>query len=153
MLTLKLFTLSAAMAFACAGAILGPGDAGVMMLTLRDSTAAGPMLVQVAVEVERFTPPPSFERVYHEVEACSGRRGEFAQVEWYWMPGPIALASRQVTGFWKDRRIVMIRDDTSHVRHESLHDVLYVSGWRPVAGARTYEDGHPHPPFGWCAPG
>jgi hypothetical protein len=54
-------------------------------------------------------------------------------------------------------RIVLVRDDTTYLRHEMLHHVLQVSGWHPrqlgPGEQYTIADLHPMPLFGLCTGG
>ena len=55
------------------------------------------------------------------------------------------------------RRIVLVRGDTTYLRHEMLHHVLEVGGWQPrrlrPGEQYTIADLHPMPLFGLCTGG
>jgi hypothetical protein len=59
--------------------------------------------------------------------------------------------------FMVNERIVLVQGDTTYLRHEMLHHILAVAGWRPgtlEAGERhRIADLHPRPIFGLCTGG
>jgi hypothetical protein len=75
--------------------------------------------------------------------------------------GALGSTARRTKGptyaFTVGRRVVLVRDDTTYLRHEMLHHILPVAGWRPHAlrpGERhTIADLHPMPLFGMCTGG
>ena len=56
-----------------------------------------------------------------------------------------------------DNGTIFVRADTTYLRHEMLHHILEVAGWRPRTlkpGERyTIADLHPMPLFGLCTGG
>ncbi|MGH7535700.1 MAG: hypothetical protein ACREMG_08955 [Gemmatimonadales bacterium] len=113
----------------------------------------------IVIYIEPLAVSSDYARWYATVEKCSGLQGDFAGVKWYVTPHPWPSANGKMTSaVWTDRRIILNGEmlaDSNLVKHESLHDVLYVSGWRPPAkpaSEYTHADLHPAPPFGLCAP-
>lgn len=132
-----------------------------LLLMIAGCRSATPPLAVVAAAptlgvlyVTRVRPLERWAQVYHEVERCTGLQGHFASVGWYLAPHPMPTPEGGITdGWWRKledgrREIILVVDDTLQVRHEILHDVLWVSGWRPASAT---DDGHPAPPFGRCA--
>lgn len=109
--------------------------------------------------VMRVPAESSWVQMYHEVEKCSGRWGDVESVKWYITDHPVEgdlgtwehpKPSGVSFGIWRvledgSRQIVIMRNDTTTIRHEILHDVLWVNGRRGTALD------HPEPPFGLCA--
>lgn len=79
-----------------------------------------------AIEIE---PPPRFERLYSEMEACTGREGDFRRVTWWLVPG---YAFRQEAwlyeALWAPGHHIVLtawnayRNDAL-IRHEIAHDL------------------------------
>lgn len=127
--------------------------------------AAGPFdPVGNGIIVEAFTPPDTWRSIYEQVESCAGRpQGQYDGIRWFWVDGtnggPWQGENGNTYGMTipEDRRIYLIHGDTTYLRHEMLHDVLFQSGWRPTPsgpnGTFTRSDLHPAPPFGLCTGG
>jgi hypothetical protein len=107
--------------------------------------------------VQRIEAPSGWRELYHEVEQCAGLAGDYDAVSWAIMEAPLQGPKGPTFAFMIDRRIVLVRGDTTYLRHEMLHHILAVDGWQPPAlpaGARySIADLHPMPLFGRCAGG
>jgi hypothetical protein len=70
---------------------------------------------------------------------------------------PLRAPKGPTYAFTIDRRIVLVRNDTTYLRHEMLHHVLEVAGWHPrqLRPGKQYSiaDLHPMPLFGLCTGG
>ena len=105
--------------------------------------------------VQPITPPDGWRAVYHEVERCAAARGDYDQVRWAVMEAPLQGPKGPTYGFNIGSRIVLVRQDTTYLRHEMLHHILQVAGWQPPAlepgDEYTIADLHPTELFGRCA--
>jgi len=102
--------------------------------------------------VQLMEAPSSWREIYHQVEHCAGREGNYDAIRWAVMEAPLRGPNGPTYAFTYGDRIVLVRDDTTYVRHEMLHHILEVSGWHPKAlapGAR-FADLHPLPLFELC---
>lgn len=83
---------------------------------------------------ELFEPPAVFARWWTMTEACSGRSGDLAAVQWYRVPtSGVPLGGEWIAGYYEPRenRIVLAAeqvDNGAAVRHEMLHSLLQVPG-------------------------
>lgn len=83
---------------------------------------------------EQFTAPAVYARWWAMTEACSGRSGDLAAVQWFHTPGfTLSDNGQDVVGYWNSgsNRIVLAKDytdDGAAVRHEMLHALLRVPG-------------------------
>lgn len=83
----------------------------------------------------RFSPPDVYRTWWEMVEACSGHRGVFDDVQWY-RASIVELQEREGNGtlaYWEERgnRIVLsdnIVDFGRGVRHEMLHALVRQHG-------------------------
>jgi hypothetical protein len=103
-------------------------------------------------------PPALWERIYKEVEKCVGKRGKFKAVKWYVTAQPwMDSTTGKTYGMWRIANgkpsIIVAHGDTGVVRHESLHDILWANGFRPIhlSWDNSTNPEHPMPPFGKCA--
>jgi hypothetical protein len=107
--------------------------------------------------VQPFQAPEAWREVYREVERCVGLVGGYDAIRWGVMEGPLRGPSGSTYAFTVNSRIVLIRGDTTYLRHEMLHHILEVAGWHPRTlrpGERyTIADLHPMPLFGLCTGG
>jgi hypothetical protein len=107
--------------------------------------------------VQPIVAPVAWQRIYHEVEQCAGVSGDYERVRWAVMDSPLSGQKGLTYAFTIRDRIVLVRDDTTYLRHEMLHHILQVSGWTPRSLARgeqySIADLHPQPPFGQCTGG
>jgi hypothetical protein len=107
--------------------------------------------------VQPIVAPVAWRRIYHEVERCAGTSGDYARVRWAVMAAPLSGEKGPTYAFTIRDRIVLVRNDTTYLRHEMLHHILQVSGWnpRPLGKGEHYSvaDLHPQPPFGRCTGG
>jgi hypothetical protein len=107
--------------------------------------------------VQLIEAPGGWREIYHEVEQCAGLAGDYDAINWAVMEAPLQGPDGPTYAFVIGRRIVLVRDDTTYVRHEMLHHILAVGGWRPRTlrpGERyTMADLHPMPLFGLCTGG
>lgn len=143
-----------------ARAILALGAAGC--LTAVSSAPAGPgtmphgRFLLPQAQAKRIVPPPAWRERYHEVERCAGLRGKFEAVRWNVMDQPLQGDHGPIYGLTQGSDIVLVRGDTTYLKHEILHHVLLQSGWRPPSpkgGRYTVADLHPMPLFGLCTGG
>lgn len=78
----------------------------------------------------RFAPPAIYQTWWSDVEACSGKTGDFSAVSWYRVSADsFVVAGEPVDGYWygDGNRIVILSKDTFSARlvhHESLHAIL-----------------------------
>jgi hypothetical protein len=118
---------------------------------------AGDAPAFLLVSVQPIKAPASWRRIYHEVEQCAGRRGDYDAIRWGVMEAPLQGPKGPTYGFTVGHRIVLLRGDTTYLRHEMLHHILEFSGWQPRAlkpGEHyTIADLHPMPLFGVCTAG
>jgi hypothetical protein len=107
--------------------------------------------------VQPIKAPEAWRTIYHEVERCAGMVGDYDQVHWAIMEAPLQGPKGPTFGFNVGRRIVLVRNDTTYLRHEMLHHILQTAGWQPRAlqpGEHyTIADLHPMPLFGLCTGG
>ncbi|MBL8987014.1 MAG: hypothetical protein JNJ80_12140 [Gemmatimonadetes bacterium] len=117
--------------------VMGQPVRWVFLLGLAAGCAFAP---EGAIPIE---PPPRYRDWWAATEVCSGRRGDFARIEWAIVPGRgFACPTGTCVGRWEGDRIYLaeaFRDHELVVRHEILHALLD----RP---------GHPDPPFGRGCP-
>jgi hypothetical protein len=83
--------------------------------------------------------------------------GDYDRIRWAVMEAPLQGPKGPTYGFTVGDRIVLVRNDTTYLRHEMLHHVLETAGWQPRAlkpGEHyTIADLHPLPLFGLCTGG
>ncbi len=107
--------------------------------------------------VQPITPPEAWRAVYHQVERCAGMEGDYDQIRWAVMDAPLQGPNGPTYAFNIGSRIVLVRQDTTYLRHEMLHHILQVDGWepRPLRPGEHYSiaDLHPAPVFEVCAGG
>jgi hypothetical protein len=127
-----------------------------------DTAAAQPLPAGDApaflmASVQPITAPAAWRRIYQEVERCAGMKGTYDEIRWSVMEAPLQGPKGPTFAFTVGPRIVMVRNDTTYLRHEMLHHILEVAGWQP----RTLKPGehysiadlHPMPLFGLCTGG
>ncbi len=116
---------------------------------------AGEYPAFMLVSVQPFEALESWRVVYQEVERCAGRKGNFDGIRWAAMAAPMQGPKGPTYAFMVNNRVVLVQHDTTYLRHEMLHQILEVSGWRPrelEPGERySLADLHPSPVFGRCA--
>lgn len=107
--------------------------------------------------VQRIEAPGGWREIYHQVEQCAGMAGDYDAISWAVMEAPLQGPKGPTYAFMIDRKIVLVRGDTTYLRHEMLHHILSVGGWQPPTlqpGERyTIADLHPMPLFGLCTDG
>jgi hypothetical protein len=107
--------------------------------------------------VQPIKAPESWRRIYHEVEECAGKHGDYDAIRWAVMEAPLRGPKGPTYAFTVGSRVVLVRDDTTYLRHEMLHHILEVAGWhpRPLKPGEHYTiaDLHPMPLFGLCTAG
>ena len=107
--------------------------------------------------VQPMNAPETWRVIYHEVEGCAGKMGDYDKIRWASMDAPLLGPKGPTYGFTVGERIVLVRNDTTYLRHEMLHHVLQTAGWQPralQAGEHyTIADLHPMPLFGLCTGG
>ncbi len=81
--------------------------------------------------VQPIKAPEAWRAIYHEVERCAGMLGDYDQIRWAVMDAPLKGPKGPTFGFTVGERIVLVRNDTTYLRHEMLHHVLLTAGWRP----------------------
>jgi len=118
---------------------------------------AGDAPAFLLASVQPLKAPASWRRIYHEVEQCAGKRGNYDAIRWGVMEAPLQGPKGATYAFTVGRRIVLVRGDTTYVRHEMLHHILEISGWHPRTlkprERYTIADLHPMPLFGLCTGG
>jgi hypothetical protein len=136
-------------------------------MACRDSTAqqgadsrplpAGDAPAFLFASVQPVKAPDAWRTIYHDVEHCAGKVGNYDLVRWAVMDAPLQGPKGPTYGFNVGNRIVMVRNDTTYLRHEMLHHILQTAGWQPRAlqpGEHyTIPDLHPMPLFGLCTGG
>ncbi len=107
--------------------------------------------------VQLIKAPTAWREIYHQVEQCAGLTGDYDAVSWAVMEAPLQGPNGPTYGFMINRRIVLVRNDTTYLRHEMLHHILIVGGWQPPplppSERYTIADLHPMPLFGFCTGG
>lgn len=85
-------------------------------------------------DTRRISAPPVYRVWWSITEACSGRRGTLASVEWYVVPG-VSQFERNgvpVSGYWSSRNRIVLAEramlDGGLVRHEMLHALTGAGG-------------------------
>ncbi len=118
---------------------------------------AGDAPAFLLASVQPLEAPAAWRRIYHEVERCAGKTGDYDAIRWSVMDAPLHGPKGPTYAFTVGRRIVLVRNDTTYLRHEMLHHVLELAGWHPRAlkpGEHyTIADLHPMPLFGLCTGG
>jgi hypothetical protein len=118
---------------------------------------AGDAPAFLMASVQPITAPAAWRRIYHEVERCAGMKGAYDAIRWSVMEAPLQGPKGPTFAFTVGRRIVMVRNDTTYLRHEMLHHILEVGGWQPhplkPGEHYTIADLHPRPLFGLCTGG
>lgn len=107
--------------------------------------------------VQPIKAPEAWRTIYHEVERCAGKVGDYDQVRWAVMDAPLQGPKGPTYGFNVGSRIVLVRQDTTYLRHEMLHHILQIARWEPrllqPGEHYTIADLHPMPLFGLCTGG
>ena len=83
--------------------------------------------------------PTSYRSWWQEVEACSGRTGNFDAISWYYVPnvGTFEVGSDpNVDGYWQPYHHSITLGgfhvyDAALVRHEALHAILHTTDHPP----------------------
>jgi hypothetical protein len=118
---------------------------------------AGDAPAFLLASVQPIKAPEAWRAIYHEVERCAGMVGDYDQIRWAVMDAPLQGPKGPTFGFTVGQRIVLVRNDTTYLRHEMLHHILQTAGWQPRAlqpGEHyTIADLHPMPLFGLCTGG
>ncbi|MEA2722995.1 MAG: hypothetical protein QOH59_766 [Gemmatimonadales bacterium] len=107
--------------------------------------------------VQPIKAPDKWRTIYREVERCAGKVGDYDRIRWGVMEAPLMGPKGPTFGFTVGERVVLVRNDTTYLRHEMLHHILQTAGWQPPAlrpGEHyTIADLHPMPLFGLCTAG
>jgi hypothetical protein len=118
---------------------------------------AGDAPAFLLASVQPLKAPEAWRSVYHEVERCAGKSGDYDRIRWAVMEAPLQGPKGPTYGFNLGDRIVLVRQDTTYLRHEMLHHILQVAGWRPrplqPGEHYTIAELHPMPLFGLCTAG
>jgi hypothetical protein len=118
---------------------------------------AGDAPAFLLASVQPIDAPKAWRTVYHEVEHCAGMLGDYDHIRWAVMNAPLQGPKGPTYAFTVGSRIVLVRQDTTYLRHEMLHHILEVAGWKPRAlqpGEHySIADLHPMPLFGLCTGG
>jgi Zn-dependent protease with chaperone function len=119
--------------------------------------AGGDAPAFLLASVQPIEAPKAWRRIYHEVEHCAGKAGDYDAIRWAVMEEPLRGPKGPTYAFTTGSRIVLVRNDTTYLRHEMLHHILEVAGWqpRPLRPGEHYSiaDLHPMPLFGLCTGG
>ena len=88
---------------------------------------SAPLLVDGA---QRFDPPPAYQLWWEMTQECSGRRGLFSRVRWYYVPGArtVLVNGQRVEGYWTSAGNTIVLAEAAAlkgplVRHEMLHSL------------------------------
>lgn len=98
------------------------------------SSSCGGVTAPIPPNAQRFSPPAIYARWWKMTEACSGRTGAIAAVEWYRTPGAVfEYDGTTAGGYWSATGNLIVlaggeTDDGALVRHEMLHALLRVRG-------------------------
>jgi hypothetical protein len=101
--------------------------------TLLACESAPTELSALPPDAQVFTPEPIFREWWVQVEACSGRTGDYTSIHWYFVPGDEPFISpplgKAVLGYWDsyDNRIILLQyvpNRSALARHEILHALL-----------------------------
>lgn len=118
---------------------------------------AGDAPASLFASVQPMEAPPAWRTIYHQVEQCAGKTGNYDAIRWAVMDAPLQGPKGPTYAFTAGHQIVLVRDDTTYLRHEMLHHVLEVAGWHPhrlgPGEHYTIADLHPMPLFGLCTGG
>jgi hypothetical protein len=116
---------------------------------------AGEFPAFLFVAVQPITAPEAWRAVYDDVERCAGMKGDYDQIRWAVMEAPLHGPNGPTYAFNVGSRIVLVRHNTTYLRHEMLHHILQVAGWEPrhlgPGEHYTVADLHPLPVFDRCA--
>lgn len=125
--------------------------------TVEQPLPAGDAPAFLFASVQPIKAPEAWRTIYHQVERCAGIEGDYEQVRWAVMEAPLQGPKGPTYGFNVGSRIVLVRQDTTYLRHEMLHHILQVAGWQPLplqpGEHYTIADLHPMPSFGLCTAG
>jgi hypothetical protein len=104
--------------------------------------------------VQPISAPETWRAVYQQVERCAGMKGDYDQIRWAVMAAPLQGPKGPTYAFNVGSRIVLVRQDTTYLRHEMLHHILQVAGWKPrdlqTGEHYSIADLHPMPVFELC---
>jgi hypothetical protein len=118
---------------------------------------AGDAPAFLLASVQPIKAPKAWRTVYHQVERCAGMVGDYDRIRWSVIEAPLQGPKGPTFGFTVGERIILVRNDTTYLRHEMLHHILQTAGWQPRAlqpGEHyTIADLHPMPLFGLCTAG
>lgn len=135
--------------------LLPAGPLAAQEQSAKQPFPAGDAPAFLFVAVQPITAPETWRVVYDEVERCAGMTGNYDQIRWAEMDAPLRGPNGPTYAFNVGSRIVLVRQDTTYLRHEMLHHILQVAGWEPRhlgPGERyTIADLHPLPVFDRCA--
>lgn len=102
----------------------------------------------------RMSAPPEFKQWWIDLEACSGRQGDFGAIDWYVLPDThdFTVNGTSFWGYWEKsgNRIFLASawaDDKKLVMHEEMHALLQDSThpahfFNDVCGPLTYPQEH-----------
>jgi hypothetical protein len=118
---------------------------------------AGDAPVFLLASVQPIQAPEAWRAIYHQVERCAGMVGDYDEIRWAVMEAPLQGPKGPTYAFTVGSRIVLVRQDTTYLRHEMLHHILETAGWQPrtlrPGEHYTIADLHPMPLFGLCTGG
>jgi hypothetical protein len=140
-----------------AAATVGCADSAPQKGTGEPPLPAGDAPAFLFASVQPIKAPEAWRAIYHEVERCAGMVGDSDRIRWAVMDAPLQGPKGPTWGFTVGERIVLVRNDTTYLRHEMLHHVLLTAGWQPhplqPGEHYTIADLHPMPLFGLCTGG
>jgi hypothetical protein len=88
----------------------------------------------IPADAIRFQPPAIYARWWSMTEACSGRSGDFASVQWYRVPqNLVGFRGEWVAGYWNSAGNQIVLGEVAvergaAVRHEMLHALVRERG-------------------------
>jgi len=132
-------------------------DSNSPRVTAQRPLLAGDAPAFLFAAVQPIAAPEAWRPIYREVERCAAMVGDYEEIRWAVMEAPLQGPKGPTYGFNIGTRIVLVRQDTTYLRHEMLHHILQVAGWqpRPLRPGEQYTvaDLHPIDLFGRCTGG
>ena len=112
-------------------ALLIAGELEAQAASTAPVMAAGDASAFRVAFVQPIEAPGTWREIYREVERCAGKSGAYDSVRWAAIQAPLHGPEGPTFAFTVGSRIVLVRNDTTYLRHEMLHHILEVAGWQP----------------------